>query len=103
MVLVTLTQLQFLVEILRQILYLFDLRPHLHLNHQQLFLLDICSLCSGDVAIEVFEAVIELGVFHVVKIIDFLLKLLKLSSSIYVIASIEQIVVVKELIKKILL
>ena len=76
MVLVTLTQLQFLVEILRQILYLFDLRPHLHLNHQQLFLLDICSLCSGDVAIEVFEAVIELGVFHVVKIIDFLSNLM---------------------------
>ena len=75
MVLVTLTQLQLLVEILRQILYLFDLRPHLHLNHQQLFLLDIDSLCPGDVAIEVFEAVTELAVFHVVKIIDFLFEL----------------------------
>ena len=64
-----LAQLQLLVEVARQVLYFFNLRPHLHLHHHQLPNPDIDALLRISVPVEILEALADLAVLHIVKLV----------------------------------
>lgn len=64
-----LTQLQLLVEVARQVLYFFNFRPHFHLDHHQLANPNINAHLRLRIPVEKLEALTDLTVLHIVKVV----------------------------------